>query len=159
MIGHNDIKQFSVWYVNLDESKEMKDEENNIFMEAKPIGHEQNGKRPVIVISQTHYNNKSGTPVVLCCSSSIKKSQNTFTYPIKWNDEHKDTWVNLSQIRTLDKSRFYNYAGLLNDNKIINKLQDKLKRFLFQDEIPIDSKSNNFPQEINGFKLVVRKKK
>ena len=61
MILPNDIKQFSVWYVNLDESKEMKDEDNNIFMEAKPIGHEQNGKRPVVVISQTHYNNKSGT--------------------------------------------------------------------------------------------------
>ena len=156
MIVPNDIKQFSVWYVDLD-SKDSKD--NNMFIESKPVGHEQSGRRPVVVISQTQYNNKSGTPIVLCCSSSIKKSQNTFTFPIKWNDDHKDTWVNLSQIRTLDKSRFYNYAGLLNDNRIINKLKDKLKRFLFQDEVPIDTKLNKFPQEINGFKLVVRKKK
>ena len=129
MIVPHDIRQFSVWYVDLD-NKYSKDQ--NLFIESQPTGHEQSGRRPVIVISPTQYNKKSGTPVVLCCSSSIKKSQNTFTFPIKWNDEHKDTWVNLSQIRTLDKTRFYNYAGLLNDNKIINKLQDKLKDFYFK---------------------------
>ena len=151
------IKQYSVWYVNLDCVH--KNNYENMFMESNPIGHEQHGKRPVVVISPTQYNKQSGTPIVLCCSTSIKKSQNNFTSTIKWNEEHENTWVNHTQIRTLDKSRFYNYAGLLNDNKIINKLKDKLRKFLFQDEIPIDNLSKNFPPEINGFKLVVRKNK
>jgi mRNA-degrading endonuclease toxin of MazEF toxin-antitoxin module len=84
------IEQFSVWLVRL---------------EKKPVGHEQGGDRPFLVISTTSYNQHSKTPIGFFLSTSEKKAKNNYSMRIeKMSDELSS--VNLSQIRTLDISRF-----------------------------------------------------
>ena len=65
------IEQYSVWNVTLDETFD-----KNTFTNGKSIGHEQKGIRPVLVISPESYNILSQTAIVLCCSTSNKKSNN-----------------------------------------------------------------------------------
>ena len=95
-----EIKQHSIWMVNLGEQICNK-------------GHEQYGNRPFYVISSTEYNMKSETPIGFFVSTSEKKSQNKFT--LKLEDKG---WVNISQIRTLDKSRFQKCIGQIQSNEL-----------------------------------------
>lgn len=82
------IRKFSVWLVELEE---------------KPRGYEQGGKRPFFVISSSEYNKNSKTPMGFICSTS---SKNRFTEKIFFGNCRQDSYVNISQIRTLDSSRF-----------------------------------------------------
>ena len=83
-----DIKQYSLWMVNLGEKDCAK-------------GHEQYGDRPFFVISSTKYNKNSKTPIGFFSSTSEKKSQNRYSLTINNRGS-----VNISQIRTLSEDRF-----------------------------------------------------
>lgn len=151
----SNLEQFSVWIVDLGQDFT----QNDTFNSCAPLGHEQSGIRPVIIISPTEYNNISGTPVVMCCSTSEKKANNYYSIPVKWNDIHKPTWVNFTQIRTFDKERFTYFAGNIEDSFTIKKIKERFNKFMFGNEINNTENKNTFPEELNGFKLVVRKKR
>jgi mRNA-degrading endonuclease toxin of MazEF toxin-antitoxin module len=81
-----DIEQYSLWWVNLEQSG---------------VGHEQHGRRPFFVISNSQYNKKSKTPIGFIASTSENKAKNKFTLPLD-DGGH----INISQIRTLSSDRF-----------------------------------------------------
>lgn len=87
------IEQFSVWYVDLGKKEDIK-------------GHEQYGKRPFLVISDTSYNLASKTPMGFIGSSSKKKNNNDFTLRIDLGNNKENSHINISQIRTLSQDRF-----------------------------------------------------
>ena len=85
-----EIKQYSLWMVDMGDRKCIK-------------GHEQSGDRPFFVISSTEYNIKSKTPIGFFASTSDKKTKNKYSLEI----DNKGS-VNISQIRTLSEERFIN---------------------------------------------------
>ncbi len=83
-----DIKQYSLWLVDLGDKRCAK-------------GHEQYGNRPFFVISSTEYNKNSKTPIGFFASTSEKKAQNKYSLDI----DNRGA-INVSQIRTLSQKRF-----------------------------------------------------
>ena len=73
-------------------------------LEKKAMGHEQGGRRPVVIISRTTWNKSSKTPICLICSTSEKKGSNKYTVKLKRTNK-KNSWANASQIYTLDAIR------------------------------------------------------
>lgn len=78
----------------------------NVELENKPRGHEQGGNRPFFVISTSDYNYRSGTPMGFICSTSVNKNNKIFTEAIRFKNSKRISHVNITQIRTLDRTRF-----------------------------------------------------
>lgn len=68
-------------------------------------GHEQTGKRPVLILSQDIFNEKSGTVIAVALTSQPQKAGFPLTLEIKNKHLPKPCWVKISQIRTLSVMR------------------------------------------------------
>ena len=136
-----DIKQFSVWEVDLGETS---------------IGHEQRGKRPFFVLSSNHYNNHSRTPIGFTVSSSESKSRSSFAIKIELDrtmSEHSH--VNISQIRTLDKSRFKRYIGKVEPSENgLEAISKFISKIIFDDQFD----SSKFLEILKDCKMEVHMK-
>ena len=77
-------------------------------------GHEQGGVRPVLVISRDVFNERSGTVIALAITSQPQRAG----YPVAWRIPAgilpRDSWVKISQIRTLSTERLSGRLGRLN---------------------------------------------
>lgn len=68
-------------------------------------GKEQTGKRPVLILSQDVFNEKSGTVIAVALTSQPQKAGFPLTLELKGKQYPKPTWVKISQIRTLSVMR------------------------------------------------------
>jgi mRNA interferase MazF len=93
------------------------------------VGHEQRGLRPVLIISDTYFNEKSGTVIALALTSKIPKAGYPLTKKILSINLPKTSWVKISQIRTLSIERIKAHIGLL-DTEELNEIIDALFIFL-----------------------------
>jgi len=75
------------------------------------IGNEQQGLRPVIVISQDIFNNRSGTVIALALTSQQPKAGFPLTLELKSKGLPKRSWVKIGQIRTLSVKRLTKKLG------------------------------------------------
>lgn len=68
-------------------------------------GHEQSGKRPVLVLSHDVFNERSGTVIAVALTSQPPRAG--FPLTLELADRHlpKRSWVKISQIRTLSTER------------------------------------------------------
>jgi mRNA interferase MazF len=73
-------------------------------------GHEQAGRRPVLIISQDVFNERSGTVIALALTSQQQRAGYPLTFQLHGEDLPKPSWVKISQIRTLSVERI---GGLL----------------------------------------------
>ncbi len=69
------------------------------------VGHEQGGRRPVLLISRTVFNDRSGTVIALAITSAEPKAGYPFTLELKKTSMGRRAWVKISQIRTLSTRR------------------------------------------------------
>lgn len=69
------------------------------------IGHEQAGRRPVLILSQTVFNDRSGTVIALALTSQEPRAGYPLTLELIKTKLRKRTWVKISQIRTLSTQR------------------------------------------------------
>lgn len=77
-----------------------------IWADLSPVrGHEQAGKRPVLVISQDIFNEASGTVIAIALTSQPQKAGFPLTLELSQQWPPKKTWVKISQIRTLSIER------------------------------------------------------
>lgn len=107
------MKQQEIWYANLD-----------------PIaGREQNGIRPVVIISGNNLNDHSDLKIVCPLSSQIKQyAGSLFLKKDDINKLTKDSEVLVFQIRTIDQSRLIKKIGKITE--------DQMQRiYLYLDEI------------------------
>ena len=74
-------------------------------------GHEQAGKRPVLIISHDFLNKKSGTVIALAITSREPKAGYPLTYFIESMKMPKESWVKMSQVRTLSIQRLAKRVG------------------------------------------------
>ena len=68
-------------------------------------GHEQAGLRPVVIISHDVFNERSGTVIALAITSQPQQAGFPLTLELQGMDLPKQSWVKISQIRTLSVER------------------------------------------------------
>lgn len=92
-------KQGAIYLVDLDPTK----------------GHEQSGKRPVLVLQNNILNKNLNTVVVAPLTGNLrmKGALTTYFLPSTTSGLEKDSIILLYQIRTIDTSRIEKYVGTL----------------------------------------------
>lgn len=74
-------------------------------------GHEQAGLRPVLVISHDVFNERSGTVIAMALTSQMPAAGFPLTFELSSADLPKQSWVKISQIRTLSVERLGKKIG------------------------------------------------
>jgi len=68
-------------------------------------GREQGGKRPVVIISQDVFNERSGTVIVMAITSQPQRAGFPLSFELSPAALPKQSWVKISQIRTVSVER------------------------------------------------------
>lgn len=68
-------------------------------------GREQSGLRPVLILSHDIFNERSGTVIAVALTSQPQKAGFPLTLQLKSRSLPKQSWVKISQIRTLSVER------------------------------------------------------
>jgi mRNA interferase MazF len=74
-------------------------------------GHEQAGLRPVLVLSQDVFNERSGTVIAMALTSQPQRAGFPLTLELAGPSLPKRSWVKISQIRTLAVERIGKRIG------------------------------------------------
>ena len=74
-------------------------------------GKEQAGNRPVLILSQDIFNERSGTVIAVAITSQPQRAGFPLTLELKTIHMPKRSWVKISQIRTLAVERIGNRIG------------------------------------------------
>ena len=74
-------------------------------------GSEQAGNRPVLILSQDIFNERSGTVIALAITSQPQRAGFPLTLELKTVKMLKRSWVKISQIRTLAVERIGKKIG------------------------------------------------
>ena len=69
------------------------------------IGSEQGGLRPVLILSQNVFNERSGTVIAVAITSQPQRAGYPLTLELAGTKLPKQSWVKISQIRTLSVKR------------------------------------------------------
>jgi len=69
------------------------------------IGSEQGGLRPVLILSQDVFNERSGTVIAVAITSQPQRASFPLTLELSKSELPKQSWVKISQIRTLSVKR------------------------------------------------------
>ncbi len=81
-------------------------------------GHEQAGMRPVLVLSQEVFNEKSGTVIAIALTSQPQRASFPLTLELSSPRLPKQTWAKISQIRTLSVERIGKRLGRISDREL-----------------------------------------
>jgi mRNA interferase MazF len=68
-------------------------------------GHEQSGRRPVLILSHDVFNERSGTVIAMAMTSQEPRAGFPLTLESRANGLAKRSWVKISQVRTLSVDR------------------------------------------------------
>jgi mRNA interferase MazF len=83
------------------------------------IGSEQGGLRPVLILSQNVFNERSGTVIALAITSQPQRAGFPLTLKLSDSRLPKKSWVKISQIRTLSVKRIGNKLGKAYDEELV----------------------------------------
>ena len=75
------------------------------------LGHEQSGRRPVLILSEDIFNARSGTVIAVAITSQEPRAGYPLTLEILGVGLPKRSWVKISQIRTLSVQRLGSKLG------------------------------------------------
>jgi mRNA interferase MazF len=87
------------------------------------IGSEQAGTRPVLVISQDIFNERSGTVIALAITSQPQRAGFPLTFELSSTKLPKKSWVKINQIRTLSVERIARQAGRVSPEDLAEILE------------------------------------
>ena len=82
------------------------------------MGHEQSGRRPVLILSHEVFNQRSGTVIAVALTSQEQRAGFPLTLELTTTDLAKKAWVKISQIRTLSTKRLGRRAGRISLEEI-----------------------------------------
>jgi len=74
-------------------------------------GSEQAGQRPVLILSQDVFNERSGTVIAVAITSQPQRAGFPLTLELESKGLPKQSWVKISQIRTLAVERIDKRIG------------------------------------------------
>ena len=82
------------------------------------IGSEQGGLRPVLILSQNVFNERSGTVIAVAITSQSQRAGFPLTLELTQAKLPKQSWVKISQIRTLSVKRIGNKLTKASDEEL-----------------------------------------
>lgn len=90
-----------------------------LWADLDPVrGREQAGRRPILVLSQDIFNERSGTVIALAITSQEPSAGYPLTFEIQSVRLPKRSWVKISQIRTLSTERLGAHVGRLSPEEL-----------------------------------------
>lgn len=69
------------------------------------LGNEQSGRRPVLILSRSAFNDRSGTVIAVALTSAEPRAGFPLTFELTKIHLPKRTWVKISQVRTISTQR------------------------------------------------------
>ena len=81
-------------------------------------GREQAGLRPVLVVSQDVFNERSGTVIAMALTSQPQRAGFPLTLELTASRLPKRSWVKISQIRTLSVERIGKRLGRVSPEEL-----------------------------------------
>ena len=92
-------------------------------------GHEQSGRRPVLILSHDVFNERSGTVIAVALISQPQRAGFPLTLEIDSRALPKKSWVKISQVRTLAVQRIGKKLGRATPEEL-SKIIDGLNEIL-----------------------------
>ncbi len=86
-------------------------------------GHEQAGLRPVLILSQDVFNQRSGTVIALAITSQPQRAGFPLTLQLDEDQLPKPSWVKISQVRTLAVERIGRRLGRATSDQLTQVLE------------------------------------
>jgi len=90
-------------------------------------GREQSGQRPVLILSQDVFNERSGTVIALAITSQPQHAGFPLTLELASPGLPKRSWVKISQIRTLSTERLGKKIGRASDSELAQLVEGLLE--------------------------------
>ena len=90
-------------------------------------GHEQAGDRPVLVLSNDVFNERSGTVIAVALTSQEPRAGYPLSLELTTAKLPKRSWVKTSQIRTLSTERIGRRLGRASDEELAQVLEGLLE--------------------------------
>ena len=89
------------------------------WADSSPVrGHEQAGRRPILVLSHDVFNDRSGTVIAVAITSQEPRAGFPLTLESKAAGLEKRSWIKMSQIRTLSVERIGRRLARASDEEI-----------------------------------------
>jgi len=86
-------------------------------------GHEQAGARPVLIVSHDVFNARSGTVIAIALTSKPQRAKFPLTLELKSTELPKQSWVKISQVRTLSIDRIGKSLGTISAEDLIQVIE------------------------------------
>jgi mRNA interferase MazF len=74
-------------------------------------GSEQAGIRPVLILSNNHFNRRSGTVIAMAITSQPPRAGFPLTFELPQDNLPRASWVKISQVRTISVDRIGKRIG------------------------------------------------
>jgi len=81
-------------------------------------GREQAGLRPVLILSHDVFNERSGTVIAVAITSQPQRAGFPLTLELRTSNLPKQSWIKISQIRTLSTERIGKLLGRVSDEEL-----------------------------------------
>ncbi len=86
-------------------------------------GREQVGLRPVLILSQDVFNERSSTVIAVAITSQFQRAGFPLTLEIESGNLPKRSWVKISQIRTLSVERIGKRIGKVSPEELAQVIE------------------------------------
>jgi mRNA interferase MazF len=93
------------------------------------VGREQRGTRPVLVLSHDLFNDRSQTPIVAAITSQPQRAGYPLTYRLPAGTLPSESWIKVSQVRTIAVQRLGNRIGRIGDDDL-KRIVDGLNQLI-----------------------------
>jgi mRNA interferase MazF len=86
-------------------------------------GHEQSGRRPVLILSADVFNERSGTVIAVAVTSQPQRAGFPLTLELGSKQLPKPSWIKISQIRTLSVQRIGRKLGVVSPEDVAQVIE------------------------------------
>jgi len=86
-------------------------------------GHEQAGLRPILILSHDIFNKRSGTVIAVAITSQPQRAGFPLTLELKTGELPKQSWIKISQIRTLSVDRIGRLIGKASQEELAQVIE------------------------------------
>ena len=86
-------------------------------------GHEQSGRRPVLILSADVFNERSGTVIAVALTTQPPRSGFPLTMEVGPGQLPKPAWIKISQIRTLSVQRIGHQLGAISSEEVTRVIE------------------------------------
>ena len=86
-------------------------------------GHEQSGRRPVLILSADVFNERSGTVIAVALTTQPPRAGFPLTLELDSAQLPKPSWIKISQIRTLSAQRIGRKLGAASPEEVARVIE------------------------------------